>query len=209
VSRLRFSIASLLFLVLFLGVSLAALREANDLWDSAVFTATLAILLVAVLLAVHRAKRARAFWLGFAVFGWVYLVAGLVPAIESRLPSSKVLAWLDAKVRHSNDRATTDAFMLRLFSNQAVTQQEVKALAFIPATRAETTYEQLVVGRLLTGSGGTTQNFIRIGHALIALVLAWVGGRLSRFLYVSNRQPEGIMTVEQPERKVTEGRDTP
>ena len=53
----RFSIANLLGLVLFLAVGLAALREATDLWDSAVFTGTLALLLVSILLAVHRTER--------------------------------------------------------------------------------------------------------------------------------------------------------
>ena len=39
--RFRFSIASLLVVVLYVAVGFAALRESNDLWESGVFTLTL------------------------------------------------------------------------------------------------------------------------------------------------------------------------
>ena len=96
--RIRFTIASLLMLVLFVAVGFAALRESNDLWDSGVLTVTLAALLISILLAVHRTESRRAFWLGFAFFGWIYLVLSLVPSIESRLMTTKGLAYLDSKV---------------------------------------------------------------------------------------------------------------
>ncbi len=57
----RFTIASLLGVVLSVAVAFAALREATDLWDSGVFTAALAALLVSLLLAVHRRDRKRAY----------------------------------------------------------------------------------------------------------------------------------------------------
>ena len=49
--RPRFTIASLLVLVLFVAVGVAALRAADESWDSGVFGATWLILLAAVLLA--------------------------------------------------------------------------------------------------------------------------------------------------------------
>jgi hypothetical protein len=59
--RLRFNIASLLGVILVLGVGFAALRESSDLWESGVFTPTLAALLISILLAVHRTESRRAF----------------------------------------------------------------------------------------------------------------------------------------------------
>ena len=56
-------------LVLLLGVGFAALRESNEIWDSSVFSITLSVLLISILLAIHRAEKRRAFWLGFALFG--------------------------------------------------------------------------------------------------------------------------------------------
>jgi hypothetical protein len=41
--RIRFNIANLLVVVLFLAVGFAALRESNDLWDSGVFSLTVTV----------------------------------------------------------------------------------------------------------------------------------------------------------------------
>ena len=94
----RFSIANLLFVVLVLAIGFAALRESSDIWDSGIFTLTLSALLISILLAIHRTESRRAFWLGFAVFGWIYLGLSLVPSIESRLLTTKALTYLDSKV---------------------------------------------------------------------------------------------------------------
>ena len=96
--KLRFNIASMLVIILVLAIGFAALRESNDLWDSGVFTLTIGVLLISILLAVHRTESRRAFWIGFALFGWVYLGLALIPSIESRLMTTKGLAYLDSKV---------------------------------------------------------------------------------------------------------------
>jgi len=57
--RIRFNIASLLGVILVLGIGLAALREASDLWDSGVFTVTLAALVISILLAMAAGKLLR------------------------------------------------------------------------------------------------------------------------------------------------------
>ena len=96
--RIRFTIASLLVVVLFVALGFAALRESSDLWESGVFTLTLAALLISILFAVHRIESRRAFWIGFTLFGWIYLGLSLVPSIEYRLLTTKGLAYLDSKV---------------------------------------------------------------------------------------------------------------
>ena len=96
--RFRFHIGTLLILVLILGVGFAALRESNETWDSSIFSLTLGMLSVLILLAVHRTEKKRAFWLGFALFGWTYVGLSLVPSIESRLLTTKALAYLDSNV---------------------------------------------------------------------------------------------------------------
>ena len=94
--RFRFSIAGLLGVALFVSVALAALRASTDAWDSGVLGLALLILLTATLLAVHRRDRKRAYWLGYALFGWVYLLVSQVPPLESRLPTTKGLVNLGA-----------------------------------------------------------------------------------------------------------------
>jgi hypothetical protein len=92
--RLRCDIAGALGAILFVAVGFAALREADALWDSCLFTLTLGLLLLAVLLAAHRTGARRAFWIGFALFGWGYLSLSLIPSIEPRLITTNLLSHL-------------------------------------------------------------------------------------------------------------------
>jgi hypothetical protein len=55
----RYNIASMLGAISFVGVGLAALREAADQWDSGLFSLKVGVLLNAVLLAVHRFEGVR------------------------------------------------------------------------------------------------------------------------------------------------------
>ena len=88
-SRPRFTIGKLLRVMVVLAVAFASLREATDLWEGGMLGLCLLSVVTAVLMTVHRKQRKRAFWLGFALFGWTYLVASLIPPIESRLPTTK------------------------------------------------------------------------------------------------------------------------
>ena len=99
--RFRFHLGTLVILVLLLGVGFAALRESNETWDSSIFSLTLGMLSVSILLAIHRTERRREFWLGFALFGSAYLGLSLVPSIESRLITTKALAFVDSKMPRS------------------------------------------------------------------------------------------------------------
>ena len=54
--RFRFHIGTLLILVLILGVGFAALRESDETWDSSIFSLTLGMLSISILLAVHRTE---------------------------------------------------------------------------------------------------------------------------------------------------------
>src|SRR5689334_9877107 len=72
----RYSLAGLMVAVLVAAVGLAALRFATPMWASSVHTVFLGLLLAALLGACLATGRARAGWLGFAVFGWGYLLFG-------------------------------------------------------------------------------------------------------------------------------------
>ena len=183
--RIRFTIASLLVVVLFVAVGFAALRESNEIWDSGVFTLTFAVLLASILLAIHRSEARRAFWIGFAVFGWIYLGLSWVPSIESRLATTKALAYLESKV-----------------PGRPQNFFKVQAVAFSPdgnrlATSSLGTVRlwDATTGRLLGGWGGTTENFVRIGHSLIALLAGWFGGLLSRRLWRASRATDASTPV--------------
>jgi hypothetical protein len=78
-TRVRFTIARHMAIVLYLGFGFAALRNADEFWAST--ASTLAIVLVAAALvgASSRSGRARTPWVGFAVFGWAYLLTAHLP----------------------------------------------------------------------------------------------------------------------------------
>lgn len=197
--RPHFRIAGLLGVVLFVAVALAALRESTELWDSGVFSVTLAVLLVSIVLAVYRRDRKRAFWIGFALFGGAYLVASLVPPVESRLLTTKGLAYLGALRPSANfgvegiavldydSDGQADLFVSKNGSPGALyvnsgngTFQDV-TLSLRASTRASAASNR-TWGRFLATPRGSPEHFVRIGHSLFVLVLAIVGGCLSRLV---------------------------
>jgi hypothetical protein len=196
--RFRFHLGTLVTLVLFVGVGLAALRESNDTWDSGIFSITLGVLLISVLLAVHRTESRRAFWLGFALFGWTYLGLSLVPSIEPSLITTKALALLDSKVQRSiigglayfdydNDGAM-DLYVVNNTQSNALSLNKGSGHWIADVTTAgpnPTRFTNVLAGISFAGFG-TTESFVRIGHSLIAVAAAFLGGLLSRFLHTKN-----------------------
>jgi hypothetical protein len=197
--NLRFNIAGLLLVIFVLGIGFAALRVSDDLWESSIFTLTLGMLLVSILLGVHRSGSKRAFWIGFALFGWGYLALAQVPSIESRLLTTKGLAYLDSKVP---GRPPNPAKLLLGTIRSAGSCNQIQDVAFAAGLKVSTGSDRVVrvwdvaTGKLLTGWTGTTENFIRIGHSLLALLIGWLGGRLSRRLSGDSSSPEASTAHE-------------
>jgi hypothetical protein len=189
--RPRFTIANLLVIVVFLAIGLGALREATDIWDSGVFGVILTVLLISVLLIIHRKGIKRAYWIGFALFGGSYLVMTLVPSVETRLPTTKGLAYLDSKV---SDRLTGWTFVVSTDGVGGNTGKPVQGAAFsvggsTPTTNRVTSLGlwNMATGGTIAGSNGSSENFLRNGHSLLGLLMAIFGAHLSRYLCVSGR----------------------
>jgi hypothetical protein len=195
--RFRFNIASLLAVVLFLAVGIAALREANDTWDSSLFSITISVLLISILLDIHRTEKRRAFWLGFALFGSAYMAISLAPLIESKLITTKVLDYLDSKIR---DRSFVS--LSRVWdtwssqpnqNNQALPSASI---AFSPQGNQFVFGDWTVTGNVVVTARGSTMSFIRIGHTLLAWIAAILGALLSQFFHRRSRE----RTSEEPNR---------
>jgi hypothetical protein len=184
--RFRFHIGTFVILVLILGVGFAALRESTDTWDSIIFSLVLGVLLISILLAIHRTGQRRAFWLGFALFGAAYLGFSLVPSIEPRLITTKALAFLDSKVP---DR--TVLIIPQALNDVASNQKEHTIVApfqgYVVQTRNQDGSRSSYV-RFFGGGSGSTENFMRIGHSVLALIAAFVGGLISRHLHARNQE---------------------
>jgi hypothetical protein len=104
--RVRLSLSTLMGIVALAALGLAGITSATSLWTAIASTVTLAILLAAILAAWLLDRVDRAFWVGFALFGWTYLVlvnwdwvggqfghdltAGLLELAESLVPEVPV-----------------------------------------------------------------------------------------------------------------------
>jgi hypothetical protein len=167
--RIRFNIATLLVVVLFVAVGFAGLRQADEMWDSGLFTVTIGVLLISILVAIHRPEKRRAFWLGFALLRSAYLGLCLVPSIESRLITTRALAYLDSKVvrRSIELYAVLDTGTRSVTGNNQVSNV---TLAFRAATAGQGRLRLWngVTCKPLGGWSGTTQSFVRIGHSLLS-----------------------------------------
>ena len=193
----RFNIAGLIVFILICGVAFAALKEASDRWEQGVFNLTLLALITAVLLAIHRTGARRAFWLGFALFGGCYLGFSSIPPIESRLVTSQGLSYLHSKL--PGQPAQTVALWITTNSPAGTTNAPTKTLRVTTDATGSGRVWALSSGSLLSTWGSSTENFVKIGHSLVALVLAWIGALLSRWLSRASQQAEGASQVQPGE----------
>jgi hypothetical protein len=182
----RFSIAGLILFILICGVAFAALKESTDLWEHSVFSLTLLVLVTALLLAFHRTGARRAFWLGFALLGGWYLALSLIPPIETRLISSQGLSYIYSMLPGKSPK--NYVFTVTSKGTGSPIQQTMTISSMpsgnqiSPGGPVSTTSLTFGSGTLFTSWGSSPENFVKIGHSLLALFLAWLGGMLSRRL---------------------------
>lgn len=70
----RFSIRHLLMWTAFVAVGCVALRSSSETWSGVLHAVSLLSLGAAILLLIYRQGAARAYWLGFALSGWLYVI---------------------------------------------------------------------------------------------------------------------------------------
>jgi hypothetical protein len=104
--RPRISIAGMMIALVALALALFSLRFSSNWVAAAVLLVTQAILAVAVLAVVYRTQARRAFWLGFALFGWGYMALtweawwGFGPERLEKMLTSMTLDDLEYYLRH-------------------------------------------------------------------------------------------------------------
>ncbi len=76
---LQVSVLALVLIVVACAMAFTALKTASDLWYGALYTFTAVLLLAALVAARFRRGNEKAFWFGFAVFGWGFFILGLGP----------------------------------------------------------------------------------------------------------------------------------
>ena len=188
--RPRFTIAALVALVALCGVGFAALRNANDVWASFLFTLTLFVLGVASLGGVFRRGPSQAFLVGFASFGIAYLCLWGSDSIRPHLATTKLLELAGHKMSHSE----------QLYSLTKLLERAGHKMS-----RSEQLYSLLVEGKesglkdfdsdgqvdVFVANGTTLtkmSDFLRVGHSLFALIAALTGGLAARWFHATRTE---------------------
>ena len=109
---IRYSLLTLFAVTTVVAIAIIAVRSGDWFWSRIIFTLTLAINLAAVLGSIMQTGRQRAFWLGFAIFGWscwsITNVAALRIA-EHQLFSKELNTMLQEYAPEGNDGIVIDA----------------------------------------------------------------------------------------------------
>jgi hypothetical protein len=173
---IRFSLASLFGVVVIAGVGCAALSYANDLWRQIVVTLAVMLLLFSTLAAVLWQRHSRAFAMGFAVSGWLYLLLAFSPTLALRddLLTDNAVACLYEKIHE-----------------EEVGQYYRPDSTFGPYGRtiASGTFQRIRIWDISGASSSSNfLDFADIGHVLWALIVGGVGGLTASFLWTRQQR---------------------
>jgi hypothetical protein len=193
---LRFSIRQLFVWTALVALACVALRNASPIWVASLLSLTLLVLTVAVPLAIFRNERSRAFWIGFALFGWIYaLVLGYSWSLDPGKSDHNPLR----PERLVTARLTSSGFE-RIYGapDDSHSASVARALAFVDfsdGTRVNINNTDTATLSLLIAAGQTVQtepyhdDFVNVAHAFWAILLAAIGGWFTRWIYATRPVP--------------------
>jgi hypothetical protein len=147
---LQWPILVLILIIAVCAIAFTALKRASDLWYGAFYTFTALLLLSAVIAARFRRGSEKAFWFGFAVFGWAFFVLGLGP-------------WPSVNVDDPTDNSGI-SLNPHLLTSRVI-------LYLVPYLRLQTD-DVAQIDKITTNTMG-------IAHLLITLAIAPIGGTLA------------------------------
>lgn len=184
--RPRVSIFGLMGVVLICAVGVAALRAASALWAGGVLLLTLTVLGVTLLGAIFRRGARRAFWVGFALFGWGYLILACGPwfgqEVRPNLATSLVFDMVYAR-------------MHAVSTGEASVDYDGDGRADLVLAQGPLTMPGMTIAYTSIPWLPGARPFARIGHCLFALLAGGLGGMLGRFFFTP-RDDEGGTEVE-------------
>jgi hypothetical protein len=194
-TRLRFTIGTLVLVVAVAAVGLAAIHSGSAAWAGAMLSITVFAMICSLLgIALGRAMR-RVYWTGFAILGWSYLLLMYVPwlsdNIGQNLLAPNLFAYLD----------------------------EVLHAATLPGGGSSVGMQSIpveLIGASATGggfggapfTGGAASEFQRIGMAIEALLWAFLGG-WSACYFASGREGSFSREPAAEPRTTTETSQAP
>ena len=213
----RFSIRQLLLGTALVAVACVALRSASPTWVASLFGVMLLVLTAAVPLAIFRAGADRAWWFGFGLFGWLYIL--LLAYGWSLDPNAQPNSPLRPHSLITSRLSTLGHEKIYGVGNQTVSYQQmvqqvattsyvasggpgmnpyagptstIPVVNFVPVT-----YTAVVN----TPSGGPAlDDFVNVAHGFWGLLVAVCGGWFTGWLYGRSATQQPIAAESDKDR---------
>jgi hypothetical protein len=205
-ARFRFSMRNLLVAVLVLGLSLAVLQWDSPILASAAFTVLLASLALGLTGAFCRHGAARAFWIGFTIFGWFYAAAAF-PVAGGPSTSPWLLGFISRPYPPSQ-QAGSPVLLTELLFDFAAANSHLRVGAKVMAQWRgggyyEATISEIKSGQYLaTWSDGSQPSWVQrnqieitsasgrqAAHSVMAIFVALLGAAFAEAFF-ARRAPE-------------------
>src|SRR5262249_24536224 len=171
----HFSIAFLMTVILVCGVALAALRDASEMWAGILLLLTIFLLAWSLVAIPYRQEGKRAFWFGFAVFGWgctgLTFAPWFMDEFRPKLPTTHLLTFLHEKIKPQQGDYEV------AFSPDGDVISSIRRGSLMVTRLHHNTRWGLL--RLVTANDSQFQS---IGHCLFALLFALTGGIAGKWL---------------------------
>jgi hypothetical protein len=188
----RFTILSLMGLVLGAAIAAAALRNADDYWAGGLMLLTALLIGVAALGAFYHSGRRRASRLGFVVFGGGYFTLaflGLSDRNLAKLPTSWLLNYVSQQVGPAQTFSVVYGYSTPVQAPTLITNAKPVALTATFTANTTTPYvvtQPFTAPSTSSGNPSTRWNallpgaanidaFSAVGHCVFALVAGLLG----------------------------------
>lgn len=201
----HFSVRTLMVLIVGAAVGLAALRNANVYWASAVAVVVGVAVAVSLIGALALRGKERYTWAGFAVFSVAYLgvTVGTVLSDPFKDPfgTNKLLNYVSRVAAHESNLADPQgvrAMVVREIESPETSQWRrdyIKGqLEHLDEAIADDQAKQNSADRWRSWLPGAanTDEFLRVGHSLFALLSGLVGTVVGRTFYVRRKRSEDV-----------------
>lgn len=202
----RFSLKQLLIWMALFGVACVALRSANTTWVSSLLGLTLLILGASLLFALYRDGQSRAYWIGFAMLGWLYVIVLLYgwsldlnspgswgnplrpdELVTSRL-THKCYAWL-----YPPQTVPVPMGMGGIGMGGGIAMNSGSGMSGYGGMSGMSggmpAGSMMGTGTMIVAAPGPSQqDFTNVAHSLWALLLATCGGWLATWLFATREK---------------------
>jgi hypothetical protein len=181
ISEKRVPILPILTVLVFGTLATVSLLQGRSAWLNFILIATVILLGISMIGALQRQEARKAFWQGFAVFGWGYLAMAFVPWFPHQagleLPTSRMLVVAHAKVTATPVDPRNSFEIMKAGPVAPVAHSEAETAS--AEGRSQQTASAFFVA-------GDVRQFVVVGHCLLALLVALIGSGIARLFYQTN-----------------------